>query len=152
MSVTPEEFKRIVAQAEREYPNECCGAVLVKEGCPEDRVFLQCRNIQDELHAREPERYPRTARTAYHIGPEDFRAIDDRVAKGYHPLIYHSHIDTGAYFSETDKRIAVFQGEPLNPNATYLVVSVLQGKVADANAFAWDPGRRDFLPVPFRAD
>lgn len=152
MSVTAQEFKRIVAQAEGEYPNECCGAVLVKDGSPADRVFLPCGNIQDELHAREPERYPRTARTAYHIGPDDFRAIDERVAKGYRPLIYHSHIDAGAYFSETDKRIALFEGEPLYPNAIYLVVSVLEGKVADANAFAWDPERRDFRPIPFRAD
>jgi len=151
MIVTPEEFRRIVAHAEAEYPNECCGAVLIKEGSPEARIFHPCRNIQDELHAKEPERYPRTARTAYHIGPDDFRAIDDRVAGGYRPIIYHSHIDAGAYFSETDKRIALLQGEPLYPNAIYLVVSVMQGKVAEAGAFAWDPPRGDFLPVPYQA-
>jgi adenylyltransferase/sulfurtransferase len=151
MIVTPEEFQQIVAQAEREYPNECCGAVLVKDGSPEERVFLLCRNIQDELHEKEPDRYPRTARTAYHVGPDDSRAIDDKVGTGYRPIIYHSHVDAGAYFSETDKRIALFQGEPLYPHAIYLVVSVLQGKAADANAFAWDPEHRDFRSIPFQA-
>jgi adenylyltransferase/sulfurtransferase len=151
MIVTREEFQQIVAQAEREYPSECCGAILVKDGSPETRLFLPCRNIQDELHAREPDRYPRTARTAYHIGPDGFRVIDDKVGEGYRPLIYHSHIDAGAYFSDTDKRIALFQGEPLYPNVIYLVVSVMQGKVAEANAFTWNPGRGDFLPIPFQA-
>ena len=152
MIVTPEEFGRIVAQAEREYPNECCGAVLVQDGSPGDRVFLPWRNIQDELHAKEPDRFPRTARTGFNIGLPDILAFDDLLGKGYRPIIYHSHPDAGAYFSDTDKHWASPQGEPLYPNAVYLVVSVREGKVADANAFAWDPERRDFLPVPFRAD
>lgn len=148
MIVTRDELKRIVTQAEKEYPNECCGAILIKDS-PKDRVFLPCRNIQDEFHAKEPARYPRTARTAYHIAPDDFRAIDDLVAKGYRPLIYHSHIDVGAYFSETDKQQALFNGEPLYPQAIYVVLSVVEGKVAAAAAFAWHPDKRDFVPLDF---
>jgi adenylyltransferase/sulfurtransferase len=151
MLVTTTEYERIVAQAEREYPNECCGVVLYKAAAREDRLFLAFRNIQDELHAREPERYSRTARTAYAIGVNDYMRLDGEVEKGYRPVIYHSHIDAGAYFSETDKRIALQGGgEPLYPDAVYVVVSVVKGKVADAKAFAWDPARDDFLEVPFQ--
>lgn len=151
MIVTTKEYGRIVAQAEEEYPNECCGAVLYRADAPDDRLFVPFRNIQDELHAREPERYPRTARTAYAIGVNDYMRLDSEVGNGYRPVIYHSHIDVGAYFSETDKRIALQGGgEPLYPDAVYVVVSVAQGKVLDAKAFAWDPGRDDFIEVSFQ--
>ncbi len=58
--------------------------------------------------------------------------------------IYHSHIDTGAYFSETDKRNALVDGEPAYPDAVYVVVSVLAGRPAAAGAFAWDPAAARF--------
>src|SRR5262250_537347 len=71
-----------------------------------------------------------------------------REAQGYRVLtIYHSHIDAGAYFSATDKHNALINSEPAYPEATYVVVSVLEGRVADANAFRWDPVQRDFLSV-----
>jgi adenylyltransferase/sulfurtransferase len=150
MIVTQEEFQRIAAQAEMEYPNECCGAVLVKDSSPEGRVFLAFRNVQDELHAREPDRFPRTARTAFNIGLAEYRVLDDLIGKGYRPIIYHSHIDVGAYFSAMDKQMACPLGEPVYPNAIYLVVSVIQGKVAEANAFSWDPEQRDFPAIQFQ--
>jgi len=31
-----------------------------------------------------------------------------------------------------------------------VVVSVLEGRVADANAFRWDAVQRDFLPVEWK--
>ena len=73
-----------------------------------------------------------------------------REAEGYRvATIYHSHIDTGAYFSETDKRNALVDGEPAYPDAVYVVISVMGGRPNGANAFAWDPARRDFLPLEF---
>jgi proteasome lid subunit RPN8/RPN11 len=62
-------------------------------------------------------------------------------------VIYHSHIDAAAYFSETDKRNAVMQGEPTYPDAIYLVTSVMGGRVETTAAFRWDAAHRDFLPV-----
>ena len=146
MILTGEEFHRIVDHAEREYPNECCGAILVKDGPPEERFFHACRNVQDEFHRREPARYPRTARAAFIIGKDDFEVIDEKVARGYRPIFYHSHIDADAYFSETDKQMARLV---LYPNAIHLVISVKQGKVVDCKAFAWDPQQDDFPSIPF---
>jgi proteasome lid subunit RPN8/RPN11 len=147
--LTPEEYARVEAQAVAEYPAECCGVVLTR-GNPTERLFLPCRNVQDELNRKDPERHPRNARTAYYIDPRDLLTIGRREADGYRvATIYHSHIDTGAYFSETDKRNALVDGEPAYPDAVYVVISVMEGRPAGANAFAWDPARRDFVPVDF---
>ena len=57
--------------------------------------------------------------------------IGRKEADGYRvATIYHSHIDTGAYFSETDTRNALIDGEPAYPDAAYVVVSVVEGKLA----------------------
>lgn len=148
MILTPEEYARIRAQAVEEYPGECCGVVMDKAG---ERFLLACRNIQDELHAKDPQRHPRDSRTAYYIDPRDLIAMGRREAQGFRVLtIYHSHIDAGAYFSATDKHNALVGGEPAYPEATYVVLSVLERRVADANAFRWDVAQRDFLRVDWK--
>ena len=50
--------------------------------------------------------------------------------------IYHSHIDVGAYFSDTDKKNALIDGEPTYPDAVYVVMSVVERRVVAVNAFA----------------
>lgn len=151
MILTAEEFARVSAQAVAQYPAECCGVVLARPGGPGDRLLLPCRNIQDELHAKDPVRHPRDARTAYYIDSRDLLAIGRREAEGYRLVtIYHSHIDTGAYFSETDKQNAMLNGDAVYPQAVYVVLSVVERKVETASAFVWDPGCRDFIPTEFR--
>jgi proteasome lid subunit RPN8/RPN11 len=147
MIFTPEERAEIHAQAEAEYPAECCGVVLTRGDASAERLLLPCRNIQDELHAKDPARHPRDARTAYFIDPKDLLTIGRREAQGYAVhIIYHSHVDAGPYFSATDKRNALINGEPAYPAALYVVLSVVAGKVVDVGAFAWDAEARDFLP------
>lgn len=146
--LTPEEMARVSAQAAGEYPAECCGVVMARTDTPADRLLLPCRNIQDELHARDPVRHPRDSRTAYYIDPRDLLLIGRREGDGYRVVtIYHSHVDAGAYFSETDRRNALIDGEPAYPEAAWVVLSVLEGRVAAAAAFLWDPDRREFLPT-----
>src|SRR4029453_12933817 len=148
MILTPEEYARIRAQAIAEYPGECCGVVMDKPG---ERLLLAGRNIQDELHAKDPGSHPRDSRTAYYIDPKDLIAMGRREAQGFRVLtIYHSHIDAGAYFSATDKHNALVNGEPAYPEATYVVLSVREGRVEDAGAFRWDATHRDFLPVEWK--
>ena len=146
MILTPDETERIQAQAIAEYPAESCGVVLTREG---ERRLLACRNVQNELNARDPERYPRDARTAYYIDPADLLRIGRLEGEGFAvSVIYHSHIDAGAYFSETDRRNAMLGGEPSYPQATYVVTSVREGRVDGMAAFRWDPAQKDFAPVP----
>lgn len=150
MILTPTEQDAIGAQAVEEYPFESCGVILARG---DERRLLRCRNAQNELHARDPGRYPRDARTAYYIDPKDLLRIGDLEREGFGvAVIYHSHVDAGAYFSDTDRRQATVEGEPTYPGTTYVVVAVHGGRAEDARAFRWDAARRDFAEVPLDVD
>ena len=145
MIVTPPELDTIRREAVEEYPQESCGVVLARGA---ERRFLRCRNIQNELHARDPRQHPRDAGTAYHIDPQDLLRIGRLESEGFEvAVIYHSHVDVGAYFSETDRRQALIGDEPAYPGASYLVTSVVGGRVEATAAFRWDGAQSDFLPV-----
>ncbi|MGH7319278.1 MAG: Mov34/MPN/PAD-1 family protein [Candidatus Rokuibacteriota bacterium] len=150
MIVTASELAAIRRQAEAEYPAECCGVVLTRPG---DRVLYPCRNVQNDRHAEDPEKFPRTARDAYYMHPEDLRALSGREEQGYGVhVIYHSHVDVGAYFSPTDRRNALLDGEPLYPETIYVVVAVDAGRAGEARAFRWDPRAREFVEVSMSHD
>jgi proteasome lid subunit RPN8/RPN11 len=156
--VTPEELAAIRRQAIEEYPSESCGVVLARGV---ERRLLRCRNIQDELHRLDPRRHPRDSRTAYHVHPDDWKTIDALDRQGFAvAVIYHSHIDAGAYFSETDRRMALLgqdprTHEPLYPEAAYVVTSVVGGagepRVDAVAAFRWDGQARDFVAASMDA-
>ena len=149
MVLTAEERAQIAAQAQAEYPAECCGVILERASAPPHRVLMPCRNVQNELHTKDPGRHPRDARTAYFIDPKDLLAIGRREGQGYGvSVIYHSHIDAGAYFSATDKQNALINGEPAYPDAIYVVTSVMNGTVVDTRGFAWRAAERDFVECP----
>jgi len=148
MILTPEEYARIQAQAIAEYPSECCGVVMARPSTTPERLLLACRNIQDELHSKDPKRHPRDARTAYYIDPRDLIAMGRREAEGFKVLtIYHSHIDAGAYFSPTDKHNALINGEPSYPDASYVVLSVAARRVTKKTEYRWSAALRDFVSV-----
>jgi adenylyltransferase/sulfurtransferase len=144
VALTPAELAKVRDQAEREYPAECCGMVLVHAESG-DRLLVPCRNVQDALHAKDPVLHPRTSRIAYSVDQDQLLAILRREQDGYHiATIYHSHIDAGAYFSETDKEQALWDDQPRYPDVVYVVVSVEGGRMVDAAAFVWDPAEREF--------
>ena len=149
MVLTGPELEAIRKHAEADYPAECCGVVLVRDSGGADREVRACRNLQDAKHAEDPARFPRDSRQAYFMDPRDIQAFMRREADGYRVhVIYHSHVDTGAYFSETDKRNALIDGEPAYPGVVYVVVSARDGQAGEANAFRWDASTRDFVGVP----
>jgi proteasome lid subunit RPN8/RPN11 len=151
--LTQAELAAIRKQAEGEYPAECCGVVLVRAGTLAERWLYPCRNIQDALHAEDPVRHPRNARTAYYMAHEDLIAISRRESEGYGVhVIYHSHVDVGAYFSETDRKNALVDGQPAYPGATYVVVAVDRDRARDARAFRWDEPGRQFVEVSLTTD
>lgn len=152
MILTPKEYDAITRHALEEYPREGCGVILERAGL---RRLIRCRNIQDALHAKDPERHPRDAHTAYSIDPHDLLMIGRLESEGFQVVvIYHSHADalergggTGAYFSETDKQQALLGGEPMYPKATYVVVSVVGGQLEAGAGFRWNAKTEDFERV-----
>jgi proteasome lid subunit RPN8/RPN11 len=132
--------------ARESYPAECCGAVLIGDGGESVR---RIDNIQDRLHAEDPVKYPRDSRIAYFMDPKQLFAVLREADETHRSLrlLYHSHPDHGAYFSEEDKARALAWDEPAYPDAAYLVVSVVKGVVEDRLAVVWDPERRNFVPA-----
>jgi glutamate-1-semialdehyde 2,1-aminomutase len=136
--VTPEELDAICRQAVEEYPHECCGIILTRGA---ERQVLRCQNAQDELHARDPETYPRDARSAYSIDARDLLRAARLERDGWAvAVIYHSHPDAGAYFSPTDREQALMDGEPKYPGAVFVVASVVAGRVRAVAAYRWQAG------------
>ena len=137
-------FEDMRAHAVQAYPNECCGMLIERGGREE---VVRVANIQDELHEKDPEQFPRTARTAYTMGREAAPILLG-AERGELKLLlfYHSHPQHDAYFSEEDRKQA-FGGwdEPNYPDAGQVVISVYDGEVKDAAAFRWDGNVRDFV-------
>lgn len=149
VSLSPALLEAIEAHAIEGYPNEVCGFVV---GAPDPGpllVVVRAKNVQDEYHARFPDEFVRTARTAYFIEPaEILRTFDSARTEGrVVRVIYHSHADHDAYFSAEDRRAALFGDEPAYP-VDYLVVSVRDGSVRGHKLFRWNPSTRDFEEVP----
>jgi proteasome lid subunit RPN8/RPN11 len=146
-TLTPAALAEIYAHARRDYPKECCGIVFGAKGeAVADRVRT-CRNIQDDLHAEDPATYPRDAATAYNMAMADLRLVDRGLdAQTPAKLIYHSHVDVGAYFSATDQQAALFGDEPAYP-VEYLVVDVQRDGARGSKQFAWDDQQKAFVEV-----
>jgi proteasome lid subunit RPN8/RPN11 len=140
-------LRAIYAHAVREYPNECCGIIFGPRGHDSADQAQACRNIQNDLHAQDPATHTRDARTAYNLEAKDLFALEkslrgDRPAK----IVYHSHVEVGAYFSDTDQAAAQFDGEPTY-SVEYVVVDVAKAGVRGAAQFAWDDERRTYVEV-----
>ena len=113
-----------------------------------DQIF-RCTNIQNQLHEQDPETYVRDARTAYYIDPRELMRIMKQAQEQglVIKLFYHSHPEHDAYFSEEDKRMALFDNEPTYPDARYLVISVYNKEIRDQAFFEWNPETHEFEKV-----
>ena len=94
------------------------------------------------LHRLDPLTYPRTGRTYFDIDPLRFaRAVQAGASSGRPvKVLYHSHLDVGAYFSDTDAAAATMGGERPSYELAYLVTSVCASVVDDRKLFVWDDG------------
>jgi proteasome lid subunit RPN8/RPN11 len=124
VDIAPELVERIVAHARRDFPNECCGMIAVRDG----------RAVS--VHEAE-----NTARSALRFevdGIEVHRtieAIED--AGGELGAIYHSHTRSEPYPSQTDINFAAGW-----PGVEWLIVGVRRdAPEADVRCFRIDDGR-----------
>jgi proteasome lid subunit RPN8/RPN11 len=111
-------------------------------------------NRANLLHRLDPEQYPRTGRTYFDIDSMKFEAALARQSAAGRPVkvLYHSHLDAGAYFSPTDAEVAKMgQGEP--PwDLAYLVTSVRAGEVEGRKLFVWEPPSQSFVESRLEVD
>jgi proteasome lid subunit RPN8/RPN11 len=115
--LTIEVITEIYQLAIEQYPYECCGLIL-KQG------IRPCQNIQDQLHQADPINYPRNSTTAFTFSASDSLFLSRNIdTENPVKIIYHSHPDVGAYFSDTDKANALYEGQPIYP-VDHLVIDV----------------------------
>jgi proteasome lid subunit RPN8/RPN11 len=125
-------LRRARTHAETTYPEECCGLLLgsCRDGARRIAEVMPLRNVAPRRHNRfdlDPREHLAAVRSARD------RGLD---VVGY----YHSHPDHPAQPSAYDLEHAGWSG------CSYLIVSVQQGRAADANSFELADDRSRFLP------
>jgi [CysO sulfur-carrier protein]-S-L-cysteine hydrolase len=135
------------ARAAYERDEEACGFLVGPASAPLSvTAAVPMENRANKLHKLDPETYPRTGRMYFDIDPMKFaRALEQGEARGEPvKVLYHSHLDAGAYFSETDAAAMKMGGDEPAYDLAYLVVSVRGGgasgkpQVDDRKLFVWD--------------
>lgn len=149
IALTEYAWTEISRHAVDAFPEECCGVILDYAGREEVRRF---KNIQNQLHALDPETYAREATIAYAMDPKELETtIDEAAAAGAKiKALYHSHPGHEAYFSEEDKAFAMPFGEPTFPEAVQIVISIYDRVVKRICAHAWMDKKNDFVEIPLR--
>lgn len=130
----------ISQHVESTYPEEGCG--LVFEG-PRGLRALPMKNVYDKYHARLPDQFPRTNRTAYRMDELQLERAIEEAANGGERLvcIFHSHCDVGAYFSKEDSDMAAPDGLEMRPGLKWAVIAVNRGKTDAYKVFTFRQGQ-----------
>src|SRR5580704_18828185 len=142
-------LERVLDEARAAYARdeEACGFLVGPASDPlavSDAVPME--NRANKLHKLDPETYPRTGRMYFDLDPMKFaRAIEQGEARGEPvKVLYHSHLDVGAYFSDTDAAATKMGGDEPAYDLAYLVVSVRANaetrkpEVDAQKLFVWD--------------
>jgi proteasome lid subunit RPN8/RPN11 len=116
----------IRAHGEETYPNECCGALIGRDGVIGETLALP--NMTDE-----------GPRTRFRVTPADYRAAERRASDLGGELLgfYHSHPDHPARPSQYDLDHAW-------PFFSYVIVSVREGVSGDITAWRLREDRSAF--------
>jgi len=107
----------IRAHGAETYPNECCGALIGRDGVVTETLALP--NTTEE-----------GPRRRFKVRPQDYRAAEGRAAQVGGELLgfYHSHPDHPAKPSQTDLDYAW-------PFFSYVIVSVSEGVSGDMTSW-----------------
>lgn len=167
LRITRAALDAIERDARRGYAadEEACGYLTGPVGddlLVDEAVAMQ--NMAAKLHRLDPVTYFRPARTFFAFNEKRF---DDAVRAGADrgrpvKVLYHSHLDAGAYFSATDRAV-MSMGEPpeyegaamrLGPGPAwplaFLVTSVRAARIDEHRLYVWDGS--DFVGSPLSVD
>ena len=142
---------------------EACGYLRGPAGDALCDEHARMPNTASKLHALDPERYFRTARTFFSFNEKKFADAVEASAAAGRPvkILYHSHLDAGAYFSPTDAAVMsmgeppAVEGGPIAMGSgpawplAFLVTSVRASAIAEHRLFVWDAAAGAFVDSPF---
>jgi proteasome lid subunit RPN8/RPN11 len=137
----------IYSHARSTFPAECCGWLAGPRDADAVTRVRPCHNAYDP--AAHPTASDRSAETAYVIAGDDLLALS-RELDGAEPprVLYHSHPNGRAYFSDTDRRVATSPwGDGPTLPVQQLVVGIDATRVVEAAMFAWDEGAEGFVEI-----
>jgi proteasome lid subunit RPN8/RPN11 len=124
MEISQAQFDELVAHAEADAPNECCGYMRLKDARVDD--VYRSQNLRNSPYG-------------YEIDPKSLLAANDLDDDGFGVAIYHSHPRSPAEPSQTDINLAHY------PHWLYVIVSL----AGEPNMRAWRiaDGRVEEEPV-----
>jgi len=126
LELKPQVNAAIRAHGQETYPNECCGAMIGRDGVVSDTLALP--NMTDE-----------GPRRRFKVTPTDYRAAEKRATELGGELLgfYHSHPDHPARPSQYDLDHAW-------PFFSYVIVSVREGVSGDMTSWRLREDRSAF--------
>ncbi len=127
--------------AERDYPSECCGALLGRAGAgPAAGVTKWVLALEPAGNRREADEATRR----FLITADDYRAIENVARQKSLDVLgfYHSHPNQPASPSEYDREHAL-------PSYSYVIVSVRDGRARELSSWTLDDDRAAFSSEPF---
>ncbi len=113
---------RIVAHARRDFPNECCGVIAVRDG--RAVAVYEATNVQ-------------TSPLRFEVDPLEVLRIDDAIEAEGNTMgaIYHSHTRSEPYPSQTDIGFAERW-----PNVEWLIVGLRADDEPTVRSYLIDGG------------
>jgi [CysO sulfur-carrier protein]-S-L-cysteine hydrolase len=111
-------YRKIVAHARADHPDEACGVIAGPAGSDRPQRFIPMLNAE-----RSPTFYQFDSKEQFRV----WREMDDRDEEPV--VIYHSHTATQAYPSRTDISYAN------EPNAHYVLVSTREPDTVEFRSF-----------------
>ena len=155
MEIPVDILEKCHAEGVAAYPEEACGFISGTSSDPDllDAVWPM-RNIMNDLHEKDPKLNPRTARDGYLIDPLEQLKLERLLKKKGKEIkvIYHSHPDVGAYFSEKDKEDALWNGKARYPGVKFLVCGTTKGKPDGAIIAEFNQDSSDFDIIPINGN
>lgn len=140
MQLPPRVREALFEHLRAAWPREGCGVVVGPADTHDAWRFVAFDNLQDQLHAADPQAHPRDARTAWALDPLSLQELLASASDRTLVAIAHSHPQRPAYFSERDARGAAPWGTPTFPEAVHLVASVVDGQIRALRGYAWSDG------------
>ena len=139
-------LREIYEHARSTFPEECCGWLIGAEGTN------KVTRVRPALNAYEASTHPtiqdRTRERAFVITGAELLELARSLDSSEPALvIFHSHPNGAAYFSETDQAVAGGPwGEPAWP-VQHMVVGLDKDRVVEARLFDWDTETQRFEEI-----
>jgi proteasome lid subunit RPN8/RPN11 len=129
-------FHELCAHAVQSAPEEECCGLIIGNALERYRRVVRCTNEMGALHNKDPQQFPRDARSAFYMSHKDLETATHSADECGETItaVYHSHVGAGAYLSPMDLAFAEHAFFPF-PNADQIVVTVFERTAREVGVF-----------------